>query len=68
MGFNKLFLPEVEDLKQQLKDYGNEAFGKRWRTRDIKADAIIGPNESMDFIKQFLETEYNNDSTLKSTR
>ena len=55
MGFNKLWLPEPEDLKQQLRDYGNVEFVKRY----MKADAVCGPTESFDIIKQILDREYN---------
>lgn len=60
MGFNKLFLPEIGSLKEQLKTKGNEEFARFWERRYIKADALIGSTESMDFIKQFLNSEYNN--------
>lgn len=59
MGFNKLWLPEPEDLKQQLRDYGNVEFVKRWEKRYMKADAVCGPTESFDIIKQILDREYN---------
>lgn len=66
MGFNKLFLPEVDRLKEQLKEKGNEEFERFWTRRYMKADALIGPEESMDFIKQFLNRQYNDTSTSKS--
>lgn len=59
MGFNKLFIPEIDDLKEQLKRKGNEEFTRFWERRYFKADALIGPAESMDFLKQFLDREYN---------
>jgi hypothetical protein len=59
MGFNKLFIPELETLKERLKEMGNEEFGKLWVSRYLKADAIIGPADSMDFIKQFINMEHN---------
>ena len=59
MGFNKLHLPDLEYLKESLKTKGNEEFTEFWKARYFKADAIMGPPESMDFIKQFLNREYN---------
>jgi hypothetical protein len=60
MGFNKMFLPEVEDLKQFLAEHGEERFYERWVVTFMKRDAIIGPDASFEFIKQFLDREYNN--------
>jgi hypothetical protein len=62
MGFNKLMLPEVDSLKESLMRMGNEEFAKYWVRRYSKADAIIGSIESSNFIKQFINMEYN-DST-----
>ena len=59
MGFNKLYIPELESLKQSLREKGNEEFTEFWKSRYMKADAIVGPPESMDLIKQFLNREYN---------
>lgn len=59
MGFNKLHLPDLDYLKESLKEKGNEEFVKFWERRYMKADALIGPPESMDFIKQILDREYN---------
>lgn len=59
MGFNKLMLPEVEQLKEHLKEKGNLEFGKYWYRRFMKSDAIVGPTESHEFLKQFVEHEYN---------
>lgn len=59
MGFNKLFLPELVELKKQLKEQGVEQFTNHWKARYAKTDAIMGPVDSDDFIKQFLNREYN---------
>ena len=59
MGFNKLFLPEVKQLKEQLKKDGKTTFVSYWERRFMKADAIVGPCNSDDFIKQILNSEYN---------
>lgn len=58
MGFNKLLLPEIGKLKEQLLREGNEAFIQYWVKRYAKSDAVIGPVDSMEFIKQFIEREY----------
>ena len=34
-------------------------FGKYWYRRFMKSDAIVGPTESHEFLKQFVEHEYN---------
>ena len=59
MGFNKLFLPELVELKKQLKEQGVEQSTNHWKSRYEKTDAIMGPVGSDDFIKQFLNREYN---------
>ena len=59
MGFNKLFLPEVENLKRQLNEVGEEEFGKHWLRRLQKTDAVIGSTASHDFIKPFADFAYN---------
>jgi hypothetical protein len=58
MGFNKLFIPEINSLKEELMTKGNEQFFKDWSRRYVKADAIIGSEESIEFIKQFIVREY----------
>ena len=44
MGFNKIYLPSVEDLKERLKEDKNGTI--RWLQ---KADALIGQNDSIKF-------------------
>lgn len=63
MGFNKLILPDLEDLKTQLLREGNEGFIQHWVRRLAKTDAIMGSVESMEFIKQFVEKEYESSET-----
>ena len=58
MGFNKLYLPEIDKLKKQLLSLGNDNFVEHWVNRYTKADAIIGSTDSESFIKQFIEQEY----------
>jgi len=59
MGFNKLNLPEVKQLKEQLAQWGEADFTNYWKNLFEKRDAICGPTESHDFIKLFLNREYN---------
>ena len=59
MGFNKLHLPDLDYLKESLKAKGNDEFIDFWEKKYIKADAIVGPSDSHDFIKQILDREYN---------
>ena len=58
MGFNKLWLPEINSLKEQLLRVGVDEFTQHWIRRYEKSDAIIGSIESTEFIKQFIENEY----------
>lgn len=58
MGFNKLWLPEIERLELQLKEIGEIEFGKHWLRRFQKSDATIGSNESHAFIKPFTDLAY----------
>jgi len=57
MGFIKLFLPTLDSLKEELLEKGNERFYKDWTRRYVSADAVLGPPESLEFIKQFLKHE-----------
>ena len=58
MGFNKLMLPDVDRLDEQLQSVGKIEFGKHWLRRFQKSDAIMGSNESHDFIKPFADFAY----------
>ena len=64
MGFNKLFLPDVERLNGHLADLGEEEFGKHWLRRLQKADAILGSVESDKFLKPFTDRAYNNSKLI----
>lgn len=57
-----MYLPEIESLKEQLLKVGNEEFIKYWVGRYAKADAVIGSEESSNFIEQFMLKEYENSS------
>lgn len=58
MGFNKLMLPDVDRLEEQLQSMGKIDFGKHWLRRFQKSDAIMGPDKSHDFIKPFTDHAY----------
>ena len=64
MGFNKLFLPEIDYLKKQLDDIGEIEFGKYWLNRFQKSDAILGSVESDKFIKPFADFAYNRSNNI----
>ena len=50
MGFNKRYLPELEDLKRKRIELGDAFFYKMYVT---SPDAVIGPTESIDYINRF---------------
>lgn len=50
MGFNKRYLPEVEELGQILITMGADMF---YKVYVISPDALIGPSSSIDFINEF---------------
>jgi len=54
MGFTKLYIPCIEHLQEELLQKGNQRFYKDWVRRYVKADAVMGSEESLNFIKQFL--------------
>lgn len=57
MGFNKLYLPELKDLKEYAAK-GDVAY---WIKRYQRADAVIGSTDSFDFIKSFMK-DYEKDN------
>lgn len=60
MSINKIYLPEVEKLKEFLKENGSSKFFMRYiRNRD----AFIGSNDSMDFIDNFCKKYKKNGTT-----
>lgn len=58
MGFNKMFLPEVERLEDQLNKVGEFEFTRYWKNRFNKADAIMGPVQSVELIEKFILKEH----------
>lgn len=63
MGFNKMYLPELSTLKKALQEDGQDRFTESWVRRLLKADAVIGPVESLRFLEQFINKEYNGTET-----
>ncbi len=59
MGFNKLNLPDLETLKEQLAQWREDDFTAQWKNLFERRDAICGPCDSPDFIKLFLNRDYN---------
>lgn len=63
MGFNKMYLPELAILKKDLTEKGYDVFMETWVKRFLKADAIMGSVESLRFLEQFINNEYNGTET-----
>lgn len=55
MSFNKVYLPEKEELKKRLKEDREATL--RWLQ---KADAFIGPSDSMRLVNKELAKENKN--------
>lgn len=53
MGFNKWYVPELEQVQEMYKEQGHANFVKFLGRRD----AYIGPPESIDFINQIIKKE-----------
>lgn len=54
MGFNKVYLPEYDVLIKELKTLDSNTFVLRYK----KADALIGPSDSIALITEYLEEYY----------
>jgi hypothetical protein len=50
MGFNKVFLNELKEVKKQYTE-DPEGFKRRIQ----KADALIGPTDSMKFVEKIMK-------------
>jgi len=53
MGFNKCYLPSLQEMNQLLEKLGEENFIKRFH----KYDAYIGSKESMDFLQSITDRQ-----------
>lgn len=54
MSFNKRLVRPLDEVKQEYEKLGHEAFVRKY----IKADAFIGPKDSIDFIHDRFESKY----------
>lgn len=54
MGFNKVYLPDYDILVKELKVLDSKTFADRYR----KADALIGPSQSVNLVTEYLEEYY----------
>ena len=51
MGFNKCYLPSLQEMEQLLEKLGEEKFIKRFH----KYDAYIGSEESMNLLQSITD-------------
>lgn len=51
MSISKRYVPELIDLKRILIEYGSPHFYMMYS----KPDVLIGPSESIEFIREFTE-------------
>lgn len=56
MGFNKKLLPSLKELEDYLEKYGVINFEMKWIRR---VDSWDGPNESIQFIINYLNDKHN---------
>jgi|TARA_B100000073_G_scaffold39352_1_gene29485 hypothetical protein len=50
MGFNKVHLPEIQDLKQKVEKWGAEYVVGIYKHK--RYDAVIGSVESMEYLEE----------------
>tara|TARA_Y100000022_G_C13161421_1_gene334160 strand:+ start:248 stop:439 length:192 start_codon:yes stop_codon:yes gene_type:complete len=50
MGFNKVHLPEIQDLKQKVEKWGAEYVVGIYKHK--RYDAIVGSVESVDYLEE----------------
>ena len=48
MGFTKIYLPDLETLKQLHEKMGTDAFLKRY----LKYSAVLGPVDAVEYFNQ----------------
>lgn len=56
MGFNKWFVPDLQELQKMYSTLGHQEF----ITFVNKRDAFVGPTDSINFINQILKKEKEN--------
>lgn len=59
MGFNKVFIPNMEKLKMDLHEMGFINFSEHWRIKLSKADVLFGGEKEINMVKQFAKKTYN---------
>jgi len=55
MSFNKMILPNLEDLISKEQEMGKEQFKKYWESKLEKIDNITGDSNSMEYILKILK-------------
>ena len=55
MSINRIVLPDPDRLKNSLETIGVENFKTYWENRIQKAESIIGNEESIQYLKQFIK-------------
>lgn len=55
MGFNKTHLPNIEELKSMVKEWGVSAVLNRYN--GPKVDVLIGDVDAMDYLESLVETK-----------
>ena len=50
MGFNKVHLPEIQDLKKKVEEWGAEYVVGIYKHK--RYDAIVGSVESVDYLEE----------------
>lgn len=55
MGFNKKYVRSLNELKEELNELGKDRFIHIYS----KADALIGPSDSIKFIQNTIESSKN---------
>jgi hypothetical protein len=53
MGFNKVHLPTIEELKKMVEDWGAESVLNRYK--GPKVDCLIGSSDSMEYLDSLVE-------------
>jgi hypothetical protein len=61
MGFNKVYVPEYDVLVREILTLDSPTFARRY----VKADALIGPSQSVQLINDYLEEYYEGSKDLK---
>tara|TARA_B100000900_G_scaffold372673_1_gene352740 strand:- start:1797 stop:1970 length:174 start_codon:yes stop_codon:yes gene_type:complete len=55
MGFNKIHLPNIKELKSMVEEWGVKAVLNRYN--GPKVDVLIGDVDAMDYLDSLVETK-----------